>query len=73
MSALSPAISRVAHASLPSGLLLLHIHRPVARRIAIIVTPTKQPLILILVPVVVEIEAELRPPAPASSQAIALL
>ena len=66
-------ISRVAHASLPSRLLLLYVHRPIARRIAIIVAPSKQALILVLVPIIVKVKADLRPAAPASSQAIALL
>ena len=73
MSAFPPAIARIAHAPLPCRLLLLYIHRPIARRIAIVVAPPQQALILILVPIVVEIKAKLRPPAPAPSQAIALL
>jgi len=73
MGALPPAIFGIAHASLPCGLLLLHIHRSITLRIRIVVTPSKQPFILIFVPIVVEIKAELRPSAPASSQSIALL
>jgi hypothetical protein len=71
---LPPAIARIAHTPLPRRLLRLHIHRPIPLRIAsIVVAPPQQPLILILVPIVVEIKAKLRPPAPAASQAIALL
>lgn len=73
MRALPPAIAWIAHASLPARLLLLHIHRPVARRSTIIVAPAHQSLVLIFVPIIIEVETELRPPTSSPSQSIALL
>ena len=73
MCTLPPAIARIAHASLPARLLLLHIHRPIARCSTVVVAPAHQALILILVPIIIEVETELRPPTSTSSQSIALL